>query len=71
MNTKQTRKKMNQNFIVKINGNGISVLVGWQGLVSFVGRGRAFLLVYKALKSEGDKYTWRSRRGLIVRFYLK
>ena len=62
---------MNKNFIVKLNGNGISVLVGWEGLVSYVGRSRAFLLVCEALKDKRDKYTWRSRKGLIVRFYAK
>lgn len=71
MNTNITRRLMNRNFRVKINRGSLSVLVGWEGLISYVGRTRAFLLVSEALSRPVDKWTWKSRKGLRVSFYSK
>lgn len=71
MNTNIVRRSMNRNFRVKINRGSLSVLVGWEGLVSHVGRMRAFLLVSEALSRPTDKWSWKSRSGLRVSFYSK
>lgn len=71
MNTNNVRRSMNRNFKVKINRGSLSVLVGWEGLVSHVGRTRAFLLVSEALSSPMDKWSRKYRSGLRVTFYSK
>lgn len=71
MNTIIIRRSMNRNFRVKINHRSMSVLVGWDGLVSHVGRTRAFLLVSEALSRPVYKWSWKSRNGLRVSFYSK
>lgn len=71
MNTNVVRRSMNRNFKVKINRGSLSVLVGWEGLVSHVGRTRAFLLVSEALSNPMDKWSRKYRSGLRVTFYSK
>lgn len=71
MNTNIIRRSMNRNFRVKINRGSLSVLVGWEGLVSHVGRTRAFLLVSEALSHPTYKWSWKSRNGIRVSFYSK
>lgn len=71
MESSAIRKRMNREFRVKVNRGSVSILVGWQGLVAEVGLFRAKSLVCEALACSGDCYTWRARRGLIVRFYGK
>ena len=71
MNTKIIRRSMNREFRVKINKGSTSLLVGWSGLVEYVGRSRAFLLVSEALGRDTDKWSWKSRSGLRVTFYVK
>lgn len=64
-------RRMNREFRVKVNHGSVSRLVGWRGLVSIVGLPKAKWLVLEAFKRKTDIYTWKSRKGLIVRFYLK
>lgn len=71
METEVIRKRMNREFRVKANHGSMSVLVGWDGLVGLVGRTRAFLCVCEALGSKSDKWTWKSRKGLKLSFYVK
>lgn len=71
MESSAVRRVMNREFRVKLNRGSVSILVGWQGLVAEVGSFRAKWLVCEALSHSGDCYTWRARRGLIVRFYGK
>lgn len=71
MESNVIRKRMNREFRVKVNHGSISMLVGWSGLVSMVGRHRAYLCVCRALESKSDKWTWKSRNGLRLSFYVK
>lgn len=71
METQVVRKRMNREFRVKVNHGSLSVLVGWEGLVRLVGRNRAFLCVCEALESKTDKWTWKSRKGFKLSFYVK
>ena len=65
------RKRMNREFRIKVNRGSLTTLVGWSGLVELVGRNKAIWLVLEALKRKTDVYTWKSRKGLVVRFYVK
>lgn len=71
MVTADIRKKMNKEFRVKVNKGHISILVGWEGLVDYVGRNKAFCLVSEALKRDVDKWSWIGRNGLKIAFYVK
>lgn len=65
------RRDMNREFRVKVNHGSMSKLVGWDGLSQLVGVHVAFLLVERALVTRTDKWTWKSRKGLRVTFYVK
>lgn len=71
MQTEIVRKRMNREFRVKVNYGSMSLLVGWEGLVNLLGRHRAYLCVCEALESKTDKWTWKSRKGLKLSFYVK
>lgn len=71
MYSEEIRRKMNREFLVKINRGSKSLLVGWSGLVLEVGRTEAFLLVCRAFDSLEDKWSRKYRSGLRVTFYAK
>lgn len=71
MKSDETRKTMNRNFRVKVNYKKTTILVGWRGLVEYVGRTTAFILVSRAMSSGMDNYTFRGRNGITIRFYAK
>lgn len=61
----------NRNFKIKVNGNGMSVLLGVSGLIKLLGFYRACNACEKALKSDMDIYIIKTRTGLRIRFYSK
>lgn len=67
----EIRKRMNREFRVKVNRGSMSKLVGWEGLISLIGRFNAFLLVSEALQKPWDKWSRRSINGVRVTFYVK
>lgn len=71
MVTEDVRRRMNREFRVKVNRGSMSKLVGWEGLVSLIGRFNAFLLVSEALQKPWGKWSRESRNGVRVTFYVK
>lgn len=66
-----TSKIVNLNFRIKVNGKGISTLVGVTGLTELIGEELAAKFMEKALESTVDIATFKLRRGLTIRFYSK
>lgn len=61
-------KIFNSQFRVKIYGNGLNTLVGYDGFMKLVGDVSSQLLK-RALSSPDDKCVCKLRRGLKVTFY--
>ena len=64
-------RMINRNFRIKVNGPGISKLVGVTGLVDLIGHRLAEKLIQRAFENTFDILVCKLRRGLTVRFYAK
>lgn len=64
-------RKMNRNFIVRLEGCGYHGYVGYRGLVEACGEELADKAICGAISSNMYKFTRKLRRGLRIDFYSK
>ena len=68
---KVLRLIVNRNFRIKVNGNGVSTLVGMDGLKKILGYERVLRVCESAMESDGNCYLYKCHNGLRIRFYVK